>query len=124
VVVTTPQGVSVSDVRKAVAMFRQLNIPILGVVENMSYFVCGHCDQRTEIFGHGGGARMAEDMGIPFLGEVPIDTRVRSGGDEGQPIVAAAPDSPAAKAFIDVAGKVAAQVSIQAMRVLKVIQTA
>ena len=92
VVVTTPQGVSVSDVRKAVAMFRQLNIPILGVVENMSYFVCGHCDERTEIFGHGGGARMAEDMGIPFLGEVPIDTRVRSGGDEGTPIVAAAPD--------------------------------
>ena len=101
VVVTTPQGVSVSDVRKAVAMFRQLNIPILGVVENMSYFVCGHCDERTEIFGHGGGARMAEDLGIPFLGEVPIDTRVRSGGDEGTPIVAAAPESPAAQAFTE-----------------------
>jgi ATP-binding protein involved in chromosome partitioning len=77
VVVTTPQGVSVSDVRKAVAMFRQLNIPVLGVIENMSYFVCGHCDERTEIFGHGGGAAMAEDMGLKFLGEVPIDTRVR-----------------------------------------------
>jgi ATP-binding protein involved in chromosome partitioning len=124
VVVTTPQGVSVSDVRKAVAMFRQLNIPILGVVENMSYFVCGHCGERTDIFGHGGGSRMAEDMGIPFLGEVPIDTRVRSGGDEGQPIVVAAPEAPAARAFVDVAGKVAAQISIQAMRVLKVIQTA
>ena len=124
VVVTTPQGVSVSDVRKAVAMFRQLNIPVLGVVENMSYFVCGHCQERTDIFGNGGGRRMAEDMGIPFLGEVPIDTRVRSGGDEGQPIVAAAPDAPAAKAFAEVAGKVAAQVSIQNMRVLKVIQTA
>jgi ATP-binding protein involved in chromosome partitioning len=124
VVVTTPQGVSVSDVRKAVAMFRQLNIPILGVVENMSYFVCGHCGERTDIFGHGGGSRMAEDMGIPFLGEVPIDTRVRSGGDEGQPIVVAAPEAPAARAFVDLAGKVAAQISIQAMRVLKVIQTA
>jgi ATP-binding protein involved in chromosome partitioning len=124
VVVTTPQGVSVSDVRKAVAMFRQLNIPILGVVENMSYFVCGHCSERTDIFGNGGGSRMAEDMGIPFLGEVPIDTRVRSGGDEGQPIVVAAPEAPAAQAFVDVAGKVAAQISIQAMRVLKVIQTA
>jgi ATP-binding protein involved in chromosome partitioning len=124
VVVTTPQGVSVSDVRKAVAMFRQLNIPILGVVENMSYFVCGHCGERTDIFGHGGGSRMAEDMGIPFLGEVPIDTRVRSGGDEGQPIVVAAPEAPAAQAFVDLAGKVAAQISIQAMRVLKVIQTA
>jgi ATP-binding protein involved in chromosome partitioning len=124
VVVTTPQGVSVSDVRKAVAMFRQLNIPILGVVENMSYFICGHCGERTDIFGHGGGSRMAEDMGIPFLGEVPIDTRVRSGGDEGQPIVVAAPEAPAAQAFVDLAGKVAAQISIQAMRVLKVIQTA
>jgi ATP-binding protein involved in chromosome partitioning len=124
IVVTTPQGVSVSDVRKAVGMFRQLNIPVLGVIENMSYFVCGHCQERTEIFGHGGGARMAEDLGIPFLGEVPIDTRVRTGGDEGAPIVVAAPDAPAAKAFVDLAGRVAAQVSIQAMRVLKVIQTA
>jgi ATP-binding protein involved in chromosome partitioning len=124
VVVTTPQGVSVSDVRKAVAMFRQLNIPVLGVVENMSYFVCGHCQERTEIFGHGGGERMAEDLKIPFLGEVPIDTRVRSGGDEGKPIVAAAPDAPAAQAFLAIAGKVAAQISIQAMRVLRVVQTA
>jgi ATP-binding protein involved in chromosome partitioning len=124
VLVTTPQGVSVSDVRKAVQMFRQLNIPILGVVENMSYFVCGHCGQRTDIFGQGGGQGMARDMGIPFLGEVPIDTRVRLGGDEGQPIVVAAPDAPAAQAFEAVAGKVAAQISIQAMRVLRVIQTA
>jgi ATP-binding protein involved in chromosome partitioning len=123
-VVTTPQGVSVSDVRKAVAMFRQLNIPLLGVMENMSYFACPHCGERTEIFGHGGGARMAEDLGIPFLGEVPIDTRVRTGGDEGQPIVDAAPDAPAARAFVEVAKKVAAQISIQAMRVLRVIQTA
>jgi ATP-binding protein involved in chromosome partitioning len=123
VVVTTPQGVSIYDVRKAVAMFRQLNVPVLGVVENMSYFVCGHCDERTEIFGHGGGARMAEELEVPFLGEVPIDTRVRSGGDEGEPIVVAFPDSPAAQAFSTVAGKVAQQLSIQAMRVLRVIQT-
>lgn len=124
VVVTTPQGVSVSDVRKAVGMFRQLNIPILGVVENMSYFVCGHCQERTDIFGHGGGETMATDLGIPFLGEVPIDTRVRTGGDEGRPVVAEAPDAPAAQAFVTIAGKVAAQISIQASRVLKVIQTA
>ena len=124
VVVTTPQGVSVSDVTKAVGMFRQLNIPVLGVVENMSYFVCGHCQERTEIFGNGGGRKMAEAMQIPFLGEVPIDTRVRSGGDEGLPIVAAAPDAPAAQAFASVASQVAAQVSIQNMRVLRVIQTA
>ena len=125
VVVTTPQGVSVSDVRKAVAMFRQLNIPVLGVVENMSHFVCGHCNERTEIFGNGGGRRMAEEMKITFLGEVPIDTRVRSGGDEGNPIVAAAPDAPAALALSEVAGKVAAQISVQALRQpLRVIQTA
>jgi ATP-binding protein involved in chromosome partitioning len=124
VVVTTPQGVSVSDVRKAVAMFRQLNIPVLGVIENMSYFVCGHCDARTEIFGHGGGTKMAEDLSIPFLGEVPIDTRVRTGGDEGRPIVAEAPDAPAAKAFQEVAGRVAAEISKQSMRQLRVIQTA
>lgn len=124
IVVTTPQGVSVSDVKKAVGMFRQLNIPVLGVVENMSYFVCGHCQERTEIFGNGGGRQIAEEMQIPFLGEVPIDTRVRSGGDEGAPIVSAAPDAPAAKAFIAVASQVAAQVSIQNMRVLRVIQTA
>jgi ATP-binding protein involved in chromosome partitioning len=124
VVVTTPQGVSVSDVKKAVAMFRQLNIPVLGVIENMSYFVCDHCQQKTFIFGEGGGRRMADEMGIPFLGEVPIDTRVRSGGDEGAPIVAAAPDARAARAFLDLASRVAAQVSIQNMRVLRVIQTA
>jgi len=124
VVVTTPQGVSVSDVRKAVAMFRQLNIPVLGVVENMSYFVCGHCQERTEIFGHGGGARMAEDLSIPLLGQIPIDTRVRAGGDEGRPIVNASPESPAAKAFAEVAGRVAAEISKQNARVLKVIQTA
>jgi ATP-binding protein involved in chromosome partitioning len=124
VVVTTPQGVSVSDVRKAVAMFRQLNIPVLGVIENMSYFVCGHCGEKTDIFGTGGGRKMAEDLQIPFLGEVPIDTRVRSGGDEGRPIVAAAPDAPAAQAFSAVAGKVAAQISVQNQRVLRVIQTA
>jgi ATP-binding protein involved in chromosome partitioning len=124
VVVTTPQDVSVSDVRKAVGMFRQLSIPVLGVIENMSYFVCGHCQERTEIFGSGGGRRMAEELGIPFLGEVPIDTRVRSGGDEGRPIVAVSPEAPAAQALLDLASRVAAQVSIQNTRVLRVIQTA
>jgi ATP-binding protein involved in chromosome partitioning len=124
VVVTTPQGVSVSDVRKAVAMFRQLNIPVLGAIENMSWFECPHCGEKTEIFGRGGGEKMAAELMIPFLGAVPIDTRVRSGGDEGQPIVAAAPESPAARAFVELAGKVAAQVSIQNMKTLRVIQTA
>lgn len=125
VVVTTPQGVSVADVRKAVGMFRQLNIQILGAVENMSYFQCGHCDERTEIFGHGGGAAMAEDMGIKFLGEVPIDIRVREGGDSGKPVVAEAPDSPAAQALVKISGQVAAQLAIRAMRIpLRIVETA
>jgi ATP-binding protein involved in chromosome partitioning len=122
VVVTTPQGVAVADVRKAVGMFRQLNIPVLGVIENMSYFVCPHCSERTEIFGTGGGRAMSEEMGIPFLGEVPIDTRVREGGDRGQPIVEAAPDTAAATSLLDVSRRLAAQVSIQNTRVLKVVQ--
>jgi len=123
VVVTTPQGVSVSDVRKAVAMFRQLNIPVLGVLENMSHFICGHCQERTEIFGSGGGRKMAEELEIRFLGEVPIDTRVRVGGDEGSPIVASFPEAPAAMAFMTAASQVAAQLSIQNMRVLRVVET-
>jgi ATP-binding protein involved in chromosome partitioning len=123
VVVTTPQGVSVSDVRKAVAMFRQLNIPVLGVLENMSHFVCGHCNEKTEIFGSGGGRKMADELDIRFLGEVPIDTRVRAGGDEGAPIVASFPDAPAAAAFMTAASQVAAQLSIQNMRVLRVVET-
>jgi ATP-binding protein involved in chromosome partitioning len=104
-------------------MFRQLNIPILGVVENMSYFVCNHCKERTEIFGHGGGSALAEELGIAFLGEIPIDTRVRSAGDEGTPVSVAAPDAPAAKAIAAAAGQLAAQISIAARRTLRVVQT-
>jgi ATP-binding protein involved in chromosome partitioning len=115
IVVTTPQDISVSDVRKAVMMFRQLNIPVLGVVENMSHFVCGHCGERAEIFGSGGGRRMAEESRIPFLGEVPIEALVRSGGDEGRPVVVAAPESAAARALREVARQAAAQLSIQAL---------
>lgn len=122
VVVTTPQGVSVSDVRKAVSMFQKLNIPILGVIENMSYFSCPHCSERTEIFGKGGGAELANDLKITLLGEVPIDTRVRSGGDEGAPVVVAAPESPAAVAFSNIASRVAARVSMQAMRTLRIVE--
>ncbi|MEO6403465.1 MAG: Mrp/NBP35 family ATP-binding protein, partial [Vicinamibacteria bacterium] len=118
VVVTTPQGVSVSDVRKAIGMFQKLNIPILGVVENMSYFICPNCTERHEIFGKGGGAEIAKDLKIPLLGDIPIDMRVRSGGDEGTPVVVAAPDSPAAQALSTIASKVAARISMQAMKTL------
>ncbi|HEY8477402.1 MAG TPA: Mrp/NBP35 family ATP-binding protein [Chloroflexota bacterium] len=123
VIVTTPQDVALQDVYKGVAMFKKLDVPIVGVVENMSYFVCPHCGETTEIFGKGGGQRVSERMGIPFLGRVPLDPRVREGGDAGLPIVVADPRSPVAEAFRQVAGAVAAQVSVLAFTPeLKVIQ--
>jgi ATP-binding protein involved in chromosome partitioning len=99
VVVTTPQDVALIDARKGLAMFRKVNVPVLGIIENMSYFICRHCGEREEIFGHGGGKKTAEMLGVPFLGEVPIDPQVVVGGDTGEPIVVLKPDSPAAQAF-------------------------
>ncbi len=110
VVVTTPQDVALIDARKGLAMFRKVNVPVLGIVENMSYFLCRHCGEREEIFGHGGGKKTAEMLGVPFLGEVPIDPKVVVGGDSGEPIVAAHPDAPASRAFREVARQVVEQV--------------
>jgi ATP-binding protein involved in chromosome partitioning len=115
VLVTTPQGVAVADVRKAATMFRQLKIPILGVIENMSHFVCGHCNRRTDIFGHGGGRRMAEALGLKMLGEVPLDAELPSAGDNGRVAVMAAPNTPAARALRDAARRVAAELAIRGM---------
>jgi len=112
VVVTTPQEVALHDSRKGLAMFQKVNVPMLGIVENMSYFICGKCGERTEIFSYGGGERAAENLGIPFLGRVPIDPAIRAGGDTGMPIVVADPASPQAKAFMDIASKVAARISV------------
>jgi ATP-binding protein involved in chromosome partitioning len=112
VVVSTPQDVALQDARKAIQMFRQVHVEILGIVENMSYFQCPKCDEITHIFSHGGGAETAARYGVPFLGEVPLNVALREGGDAGKPIVAANPDSPAAQAFKQIAEKVAAQVSI------------
>lgn len=112
VMVTTPQAVSLQDVRKGIAMFQKVRVPLLGLIENMSYFVCSHCQTRTEIFSHGGGRKAAESLGIKFLGEVPIDTRVREGSDGGNPIVLAAPDSEAAKSLFQIAEWLAAEISI------------
>jgi len=103
VTVTTPQEVALHDVRKGMMMFQKVNVPLLGLIENMSYFVCGHCGERTEIFSHGGGERAAEKLGIPFLGHIPIDPAIRAGGDTGMPIVVADPASPQAKAFREIA---------------------
>jgi ATP-binding protein involved in chromosome partitioning len=110
VVVTTPQDVALIDARKGLAMFRKVNVPVLGIIENMSYYICGHCGERTEIFGHGGGKKTAEMLGVPFLGEVPIDPKVVVGGDSGEPIVILDPESAAAQAFVQLARQVAAQV--------------
>jgi ATP-binding protein involved in chromosome partitioning len=115
VMVTTPQEVSLHDVRKGLAMFRRLEVPILGIVENMSYYVCPHGD-RLPLFGEGGGRRLAEEQGAPLLGELPFDPDTRAGGDTGRPVVVAAPASAQAEAFRRLAGQVAAQLSIQALR--------
>ena len=110
VVVTTPQDVALIDARKGLAMFRKVNVPVLGIIENMSYFICRHCGEREEIFGHGGGKKTAEMLGVPFLGEVPIDPKVVVGGDSGEPIVVLEPSSPAAEAFRELARRVVKQV--------------
>ena len=115
VVVTTPQTVSLADTRRAVAMYRKLNVPTLGLVENMSYFVCPSCDHESDIFGKGGGEATAQEIGVPFLGGIPIHQSIREGGDAGTPIVVSEPDSPAARAFFDIAERTAAQVSIAAL---------
>ena len=111
ITVTTPQDVALHDVRKGMMMFQKVNVPLLGIIENMSYFVCGHCGERTEIFAYGGGERAAEKLDVPFLGRVPIDPAIREGGDTGRPLVVAHPESPQAKAFRDIAGQVMAQLS-------------
>jgi ATP-binding protein involved in chromosome partitioning len=112
VVVSTPQQVALEDATKAVAMFEKLQVPVFGIIENMSYFVCPNCTSRHEIFGYGGAREAAEEIGLDFLGEIPLDTRVRTGGDEGIPVVVAAPESPAAEAFVAMAKKVAAKLSV------------
>jgi len=109
IIVTTPQDVSLIDARKGLLMFQTVNVPVLGIVENMSHFVCDGCGKRHEIFGCGGGRRISEELGIPFLGEVPLDARVTWGGDQGDPVVVSAPDSTASKALHEIALKVIAQ---------------
>jgi ATP-binding protein involved in chromosome partitioning len=103
VIVTTPQDVALIDARKGLAMFQKVNVPVLGIIENMSFYVCGKCGHREEIFKHGGGERTAKRLNVPFLGEIPIDPKVAIGGDAGVPIVAADPKSPVTEAFLRVA---------------------
>ena len=116
IVVTTPQLVSLADSRRAVRMYQKLNIPVLGLIENMSYFACPSCGHESDIFGRGGGERIASEMQVPFLGRIPIYEPIREGGDTGRPLVVEEPDSPAAQAFTKAAEQAAAQVSIASYR--------
>jgi ATP-binding protein involved in chromosome partitioning len=112
VLVTTPQSVSLADTRRAVHMYRKLNIPVVGLIENMSHFECPDCGAESDVFGKGGGERLAGELSIAFLGSIPLYGPVRSGGDAGVPIVMGAPDSPPARALMAAAGRVAQQISI------------
>jgi ATP-binding protein involved in chromosome partitioning len=112
VVVTTPSIVALADVRKAVEMFRQVNVEILGVVENMSYFNCPHCNGRIDVFGHGEGQHMAKNFGIPFLGEIEIDPQIRIGGDTGKPVASLGEDAPGGKSVYAVARNVIARLEV------------
>ncbi|MDI6856845.1 MAG: Mrp/NBP35 family ATP-binding protein [Dehalococcoidia bacterium] len=111
-IVTTPQEVSLEDATKAVTMFQRMDVPVLGIVENMSYFVCPHCGKRTAVFGEGGGRVAAEEMELEFLGEIPLDVETRAAGDEGVPVVEMAPESAAGRVFRALAERVAARCSV------------
>jgi len=112
VMVTTPQEVALIDVVKAVAMFKKVEIPVLGVIENMSWYTCPACGHHDEIFARGGGKKLAESLGVPLLGEVPVDNKVRFGGDTGRPVVVGAPESEHAKLFERVAAEVAGRIVV------------
>jgi ATP-binding protein involved in chromosome partitioning len=112
VLVTTPQQVSLADTRRAIAMYKKLNIVPIGLIENMSYFVCPQCEHEADIFGHGGGERMAAELKVPFLGRIPIYQPIREGSDAGVPLIIGEPASAAAQSFMAAAERMAAQVSV------------
>jgi len=116
VVVSTPQDVALSDARRGLAAFQQLSVPVLGVIENMAYFIAPDTGQRYEIFGYGGAERAAAELKVPFLGRLPLDQRVREGGDVGAPIVAVEPESEISEAFREIARQLAGQVSMQKIK--------
>jgi ATP-binding protein involved in chromosome partitioning len=111
VIVSTPQDIALVDARKGLAMFRKVAVPVLGIVENMSYFLCPKCGERSEIFGHGGAREEAEKLGVPFLGEVPLHLDIRTTSDSGHPIVIDKPDSPHTQVYKNIAGRVWKQLS-------------
>lgn len=116
VIVSTPQDVGLQISMKTLRMFQQTKVPLLGIVENMSYYVCPHCGGRDDLFGHGGASEAARSLGVPFLGEIPLDAAIRRHADEGTPVVLAAPDAPSGKAMQEIAGRLAQRISIQAFK--------
>ncbi len=112
VIVSTPQDIALVDARKGLNMFRKVAVPVLGFVENMSFYLCPHCGERAEIFGHGGAREEAEKLGVPFLGEVPLHLDIRTTSDSGHPIVVSQPDSPYAQIYKNIAGRVWKQLSV------------
>ena len=120
-IVCTPQDVATDIAVKALQMFRKLNVPPLGLIENMSWYICSECGHRHEIFGHGGAEAAAKRLGVPFLGAVPLEDDIRADADKGTPVVISRPDSAGAKAFVHIASQVAARTSIQSFRQLPVI---
>lgn len=121
VIVSTPQDLALIDARRGVAMFKRVNVPVLGVVENMSYFLCPSCGTRSDIFGHGGARREAERLGVPFLGEVPLHMTIREKSDSGLPVVATEPDGPHAKIYREIASKVRDQIKESARAAPKIV---
>ncbi|MFP6757270.1 MAG: iron-sulfur cluster carrier protein ApbC [Alphaproteobacteria bacterium] len=121
VIVSTPQDIALLDARKGLNMFRKVDVPVLGIVENMSYYVCPKCGDRAEIFGHGGARDCAQSMGVDFLGEIPLDLAIRETSDQGRPIVVSQPDSPQAKAFTEIAAKVAEKLTDAAPKAPRII---
>jgi len=114
VIVSTPQDLALLDARKGINMFERVGAPILGVIENMSHFICPHCGERSEVFGHGGARETADTLGVPFLGEVPLHLKLRETSDAGTPITVADPDSDHARIYMEIAGKVAHDLKMQA----------
>ncbi len=106
VIVSTPQDLALIDARRGIAMFKRVNVPVLGIIENMSYFLCPECGTRSDVFGHGGARHEAERLGVPFLGEVPLHMTIREKSDAGLPVVASEPDGPLAAAYLEIAAKV------------------
>jgi ATP-binding protein involved in chromosome partitioning len=112
VIVSTPQDLALIDARRGVEMFKRVNVPVLGIIENMSYFICPKCGERSDIFSHGGAHHEAERLGVPFLGEVPLHMAIRETSDSGRPVVATDPDGPHAKIYREIAGRVRDQLKL------------